>query len=56
MTPDELHHMKSQYLRDLVAAYRERMAAEQPASPVLGWVRDTGWTHKPSDDFEGCTE
>lgn len=23
---------------------------------TVAWVRDVGWTHPPSTDFEGCTE
>lgn len=53
MTEDDAAQMRREYLADLVAAHR---AAQAVGLPVLGWVRDPRWEHRPSDDFEGCTE
>lgn len=47
--------MRRELVHDLGTAARDAQDQARLAQ-AIGWVRDTGWTHKPSDDFQGCTE
>jgi hypothetical protein len=36
--------------------HRERTAERQAYQHARAMLRDEQWTHRPSDDFPGCTE
>jgi hypothetical protein len=56
MTPAELAALRREYLHDLAEQARNPQNPPVPPSKAAGWVRDPGWVHKPSDDFQGCVE
>jgi hypothetical protein len=55
VTDDEVHQMQRDLVHDLGQAVRDAQA-KLATNQALDWVRAPDWQHKPSDDFEGCTE
>lgn len=55
MTSEEEHTMRRELLHDLAQEIHATRTARD-AVRTTDWVRDPNWKHKPSDDFDGCTE
>lgn len=55
MNDEDARQMRRDLLRD-VADAAHKAQAELAANQTLAWVRAAEWRHKPSDDFDGCTE
>lgn len=51
----DIDQMRRELLHDLAEAIREARRHDA-ANHTRHWVKDPGWTHKPSDDFGGCVE
>ena len=50
---DDIAAMRRDLVHDLGQAVRD---AQAQAAQTQANVRDPAWTHRPSDDFPGCTE
>lgn len=55
MNDDEVRDMQRDLLHDVADAAHQAQA-KLAANHALDWARAPDWKHKPSDDFQGCTE